>query len=202
MYIDLTMPVSEKMPPFPGEQGFLCESSTTVEREGWNARRIAFPSHFSTHVDAPYHMLAKGRQLEEYPPETFFGEAFVVDVRGKTTITLQDLPLPFSEPFLLFWTGQDRKASLGGAYFEGNPVVALDAAEALAKVPTLRGVGLDSFTLDNYPYLGHKALFREGILIIENLVGLERVFPHCRLVVAPLNLQDGDGAPARVFAQL
>jgi kynurenine formamidase len=49
----------------------------------------------------------------------------------------------------------------------------------------------------------HEKLLGGGVLIAENLRGVERLVDRAfRLYVLPLPLLDGDGAPARVFAEL
>ncbi|MBI1970857.1 cyclase family protein [Candidatus Woesearchaeota archaeon] len=59
----------------------------TIEKDGWNEKRLTFNSHFSTHIDAPIHMLEDGKTLSDFPVETFIGGAIVIDVCGQKKIT-------------------------------------------------------------------------------------------------------------------
>ena len=62
-------------------------------------------------------------------------------------------------------------------------------------------MGIDSFTPDNAPYTVHKILFRNGILILENLMNLDKVPNGAKIIIAPLKLTDSEGAPVRVIAE-
>lgn len=199
MIIDLTMEVSEKIPPFPGDPKPKFENIATLEKVGCNERRITINSHFSTHIDAPYHMLANGKRLEEFPPETFIGQATIINAYGIAKITKEHLPPMISTPFLLFYTGWTKKINSTN-FFKKNPVITSDAAEEIIK-HKVKIIGIDSFTPDNYPYTVHKTLFKKDILILENLVNLDMLKKRCKLYIAPLNLKDADGAPTRVFAE-
>lgn len=200
MIIDLTMEVSEKIPPFPGDPKAKFENIATITKQGCNERRFSINTHFSTHIDSPYHMLEDGKKLEEYPPETFFGDAAVIDVRNVSKITKDYIPKKIITQFLLFYTGYSDNIR-SPDYFKKNPVITSDAAEEIIK-HRVKIVGIDSFTPDNYPYTVHKILFRKDILILENLINLDRLKKRCKLYIAPLHLIDADGAPARVFAEV
>lgn len=200
MIIDLTMEISEKIPPFPGDPKAKFEYIATIAKRGCNERRISINSHFSTHIDSPYHMLEDGKKLEEYPPETFFGDAEAIDVRNVSKITKDYIPKKITSPFLLFYTGHTEKIS-SSDFFKKNPVLTADAAEEIVK-HKVKVVGIDSFTPDNYPYTVHKILFGRNVLILENLINLGRLKKRCKLYIAPLNLRNADGAPARVFAEI
>ncbi len=200
MIIDLTMEVSEKIPPFPGDPKAKFENIATIAKQGCNEKRFSINSHFSTHIDSPYHMLEEGKKLEEFPPETFFGDATIIDVRNISKITKVYIPKKISTRFLLFYTGHSDNIH-SPDYFKKNPVITSDAAEEIIQ-HEIKIVGIDSFTPDNYPYNVHKILFGKDILILENLINLDKLPKRCKVYVAPLNLTDADGAPARVFAEI
>lgn len=200
MIIDLTMEVSEKIPPFPGDPKAKFEYIATIAKHGCNERRISINSHFSTHIDSPYHMLEDGKKLEEFPREIFFGDATIIDVRNILKITKNYIPKKISTRLLLFYTGHTDNIH-SPDYFKKNPVLTPDAAEEIIQ-HEVKIVGIDSFTPDNYPYTVHKILFRKDILILENLINLGRLKKRCKLYIAPLHLIDADGAPARVFAEV
>ncbi|MFH1829701.1 MAG: cyclase family protein [Pseudomonadota bacterium] len=200
MIIDLTMDVSEETFPFPGCPGAEICYISTVDEGGSNVKKISLNSHFGTHVDAPYHMLADGKKLDEYDANTFVGQASIVDVVGKKQITEEHVPSDISVPILIFKTRHSNNYK-SQQYFSNNPVLTKDAAEAIARTG-VKIVGLDSFTVDNKPYTVHKILFKKNILILENLVGLDKLGEHAKFIVAPLKLTNADGAPARVFAEV
>jgi len=200
MYIDLTMEISDKTPPFPGDPKLELKTLATIFKDGCNEKRVSFNTHFSTHIDAPFHMLEDGRKLDEFPIETFIGDAQIFDVRETSEIKLSNLTNRIQVPVVLFRTDHTKKA-LQPDFFRNNPVISSEVANKLA-ASSVKIVGIDSFTPDNYPYTVHKILFKKNILIVENLVNLEAIGSRCKLFIAPLNLKNADGAPARVFAQV
>lgn len=201
-WLDLTMLLDEKTPVYPGDRHGEFSCMATVEKDGWNAMRMSFNSHFGTHMDAPLHMVSGGKSLDAYLPERFVGKAAVLDVRGKSVIRPQDCDLDRLQPgdFAFFFTGHSDDAH-GPDYYSKNPVLSPELAQALVDCK-VGMVGLDSWTPDNAPYTLHKLFFRNDILILENLVGLEPLSgKRADAVVAPLKVRHADGAPCRVFAK-
>ena len=196
MIIDLTMPIDRDTPTFPGEQPYEIEQVATIEWNGWNMKRLCISSHFSTHMDAPAHMIEGGNTLSDYPMEKFIGEAIVLDVRGQKEI-VADLDYVREGDIVFFLTGHSEKA-YDEDYFEDNPVI----SEATARDLVEKGisiVGIDSFTPDNEPYLVHKMFLGADIPIVENLVNLEKLAgARFRCCIMPLHIRGGDGAPCRI----
>ncbi len=60
--IDLSILIDERTPVYPGDPKQDIKQIATIEKEGWNEKRITFNSHFSTHIDAPFHMLKDGKK--------------------------------------------------------------------------------------------------------------------------------------------
>ncbi len=196
MIIDLTMLIDDRTPSFPGEIPQKIEQVATIEKNGWNVKRLCFNSHFSTHIDAPVHMIEGGKTLSDFPLEKFIGEAVVIDVRGLREIEA-DLTVVRKGDIVFFLTGHSKKA-YNDDYYENNPVITERTAKGLVE-KEINIVGLDSFTPDNEPYLIHKMFLRADIPIVENLVNLGKLAgKRFRCIVLPLNLRDGDGAPCRV----
>lgn len=194
MLLDLTMPLDEKTPAYPGDPPFLIEQIATIDKNGWNERRLGINSHTGTHIDAPFHMLPQGKKLEEYPLETFFGKARVVDIKKAG---LKDV----GEKIIFFFTGQTNKYQTP-LFFKDNLVLTKEMAQQLI-YNRVRIVGIDSFSIDNTPFEVHKMLFRHDILIVENLMNLGPLVGKAVVVmVVPLRLMDADGAPCRVVAKL
>jgi len=198
--IDLTMELNEKTPVFPGDPSQEITQLSTIEKNGWNEKRLSFNSHFGTHIDAPFHMLEDGKKLDEFPIESFFGEAIVIDARGKKEI-IADLSSVKENDFVFFCTNHIKNA-YSKEFFENNPVIPIETAQHLVE-KKVSIVGLDSFTPDNAPYETHKLLFKHDVRILENLVGLqELVGKRFECFVLPLKIAGADGAPCRVVARL
>ncbi|MDO8481111.1 MAG: cyclase family protein [Nanoarchaeota archaeon] len=200
MILDLTMPIDARTPVFPGDPQQEIRQIATIEKNGWNEKRLSFNSHFGTHIDAPYHMLENGKKLTDFPIEWFVGKACVIDVRGQKEIFA---PLDnFQDCMMVFFLTDHIRYVYSPKYFSENPVIGTKMAGELIK-HKVKIVGLDSFTPDNAPYDVHKLLFKHNIRIVENLVNLEKLVGKTFLChILPLKIQDADGAPCRVIATL
>ena len=198
MIIDLTMPIDERTPTFPGDPKQEIKQLATIEKDGWSEKRLTFNSHFSTHIDAPLHMLEGGKTLTDFPLEKFIGEAIVLDVKGKREIETDLSNL--KEGDIVFFLTEHSKKAYNEDYFKNNPVITEKTAQQLIN-RKISIVGLDSFTPDNEPFPVHKMFLKEDILIVENLVNLEKLAgKRFQCYILPLKIQDADGAPCRIIA--
>ncbi len=200
MLYDLTMPISERTPNFPDDPAIVIRQVSTIEADGYNKKLITLHSHCSTHIDAPLHMIAGGKSLADLPIEAFIGEGVVLDVRGQQEIET-NLSQVLEGDIVFFCTSHTDKAGLPD-FFTGNPVLTVPMAQALID-RKVKIVGLDSFTSDNEPYTIHKMLLGQEILIVENLVGLLPLAGiRFKCTILPLKIQNADGAPCRVIAEV
>lgn len=206
--LDLTHTLAEGMPAYPGTEPPTLRPANTVAKDGFAEKLLTMYSHTGTHIDAPAHMLAEGATLDRMEAGCFVGPACVLDVTGQVTIEQAFLEsrrdLLDGAEFVLFHTGWSR---LWGqeAYFEGFPVLAPEAARWLAD-RDLKGVGFDAISVDpvgSLDFPNHMILFREGVLSIENLTGLEPLIGRRFLFSClPLKIEEADGSPVRAVAIL
>jgi kynurenine formamidase len=194
--VDLTMPLDEGTPTYPDDPDTEVKDTATVDDDGYAVKRLAFGSHVGTHIDAPAHMIEGGRTLDDYPPESFVGEAVVVDVRGQEVIQTDLSCLAEDTEILLFRTGHSE--GYGQRYHDGFPVVSEETANEV--VGSEIGIlGIDSPSPDEPPYPVHEMLLSNGVLLLENLTNLGAVTGESfRCCALPLKIVDGDGAPCRV----
>ncbi len=207
--VDLSRPIGMDMPLWPGTPPPVLTVRKTHEKGGYEEREFTITSHIGTHVDAPVHMLPGAPRLGDLPLDRFAGSACVVDWRNAPrVVTAETL---FASPgwradreFVLFWTGWgDRWGT--PAYEDGHPVLHRDAAEALVRL-RLKGLGIDAFSFDptfSHDCPIHKVLLGGGVLLVENLAGLDRLFGRDFLFTAfPLSIPEADGCPVRAAALL
>ena len=208
--VDLTHPISQDMPVYPGTEPPVIVTACTVAEDGFLERKIALFSHTGTHVDAPAHLIEGGRSLDAFPVDRYHGPAVVVDAAGAggTTIAMRDLRPRLADieqaDFLLIRTGWSRFWGTD-RYFADYPVLSIEAAEALAGLG-LKGVGFDAISADPIESTDlpvHRVLMQAEMLIIENLTGLEQL-PEGPFLFScfPLALEDADGSPVRAVAYL
>lgn len=79
--IDLTHPITENMPMYPGTAAPSLQIAYNCEQYGFMETLITMYSHTGTHIDAPAHLYVNGLTLEKYPIEQFVGKALVIDCR-------------------------------------------------------------------------------------------------------------------------
>ena len=206
--IDLTHPISEGMPVYPGTLPPTIKQANTVANDGYAEKLVSIYTHTGTHIDAPAHMLANGKTLDQLGAAHFVGTAFVIDVAGLTVIErtfLESKEISIAAcDFVLFHTGWAKHWG-HPEYFDGFPILSLDAALWLAG-RNLKGIGFDAISADpvgatDFPI--HMVLFRAGMISIENLTGLDALFEkHFLFSCLPLKLEDADGSPVRAVAIL
>jgi kynurenine formamidase len=80
--IDLSMPLDERTPFYPGDPAPRICVATTIAGDGFNVSRLELGSHSGTHCDAPFHFREDGSRLDELALERFLGPGVVVDATG------------------------------------------------------------------------------------------------------------------------
>jgi len=215
--IDLTHPISENMPMYPGTDTPKLHVASNHTEHGFMETLISLYSHTGTHIDAPAHLFASGLTLDEYPVEQFVGKALIVDCRmlkkgEKISMTLiEEKGNSLNEAdFLLFLTGHDK---LWGSsdYFRGFPLLSEEAVDRINR-RKLKGIGIDApsfdpVTIDESEQTlnelhNHCAILKTNrTVLLENLCNLDEVGNDLFLLCAlPLNTVNADGAPARMIA--
>ena len=106
------------------------------------------------------------------------------------------------ERVLMRFDGDKRLGDFG--YYKHQPWLTEDAAGWLIS-NGCKLVGLDTPMPDAWEDIDtmpiHKLLLGAGIVIVEYMVNLASIKAETfQLIVAPLKIKDGDGAPARCFA--
>jgi arylformamidase len=205
---DITVPISERMPVWPGEPTVQIESTTRIaEGDRVNGSRVKICSHAGTHVDAPYRYIQEGATVDRLSLRLLMGPAYVVEVDGLegSTIQVYDLArthFPSDCKRLLIKTSNSDLWQHAYNEFERNFVhLAPKTAEWLVK-REIGLVGVDYLSVEAFGRNDsrvHHALLGAGVIILEGL-DLSRVPPGpCELVCLPLKLEGSDAAPARAL---
>jgi kynurenine formamidase len=208
--VDLTHPIREDMPVYPGTASPRLERANTLERDGFRETLLTMVSHTGTHMDAPAHMRRDGATLDRLAADRFVGPAVLWDVSepGRRRIEASELEaigdrLPLGG-FLILRTGWSRHWGKR-EYFEGFPCLTEEAARWLGRFG-LKGVGVDAISVDpveSTTFDVHGVLFERGEVILENLTHLEALPGEPFLLAAlPLRFVDADGSPVRAVAIL
>jgi arylformamidase len=208
--IDLTHPITPGMPVYPDTEPPVLEQANTVERNGFAETLLRMYSHTGTHIDAPGHMVAGAPSLDQLAVDHFVGRACVIDVSGAAGATIGRAALERHAglvggcDFVLLYTGWSRHWG-DDRYFGSFPVLSAGATGWLIALG-LKGVGFDAISADPVgppPYSNHVAFFRAGLILIENLAGLEPLIGKTfQFSCLPLAYEHADGSPVRAVAIL
>jgi kynurenine formamidase len=224
--VDLTYPLNSQTQFWPGEnyQPFTLKTIATLEKDGVLSKAFCMPEHLGTHLDAPNHFVRDRLAVDQIPPSDLIAPGVMIDVAGPASmdpdlrLTAEHLqaweqrhgPVPDGAIVLLntgwhrFWNNMVRYRNMdvqGRMHFPG---FAEDAVKLLIKQRRIRGVGIDTLSVDyglsrDFPV--HKALGAANRYALENVANLDKLPPGgFYLVVAPIKIETGSGGPARVLA--
>jgi len=198
-YIDLTHTFTLDMPVYPGDPKSTLEQVAHLRKDTYNDHKLTTVMHVGTHMDAPFHMIENGKKLSEYSLDRFYGDGIVIKAVGKKTLGKELLKgKEIKGKIVLFMTGHSKK--LYQNYFDDYPEITTELAEEIVNQKASI-IGVDFASPDKEPYNLHKLLFKNDILIIENLCNLDKIKKEkFKIMAFPLNLQNADGAPCRVVA--
>jgi kynurenine formamidase len=226
--VDLAWPLNSESAYWPGEgyHPFELRTIATLEKDGVLSKAFRSPEHLGTHLDAPNHFEAGRRSVDAIPPEQLFAPGVVLDVSGPASanadyvVSLDDVrrfemthgQIP-TGAIVLAYTGWSKFWKLPVRYQNRDvrgtlhfPGFAPEAVEYLIDERQVRGVGLDTLSVDpgqsrDFPV--HHLLGRAECYGLENLAALDKLPPTgFYLLVAPMKIEQGTGGPARVFAIL
>ena len=79
--IDLSQPLYDGAPNCPAHPPVKSEIIADHPKDGWRVEMLTLASHTGSHVDAPFHKLANGANLDQIPLERFTGQAVIADLR-------------------------------------------------------------------------------------------------------------------------
>lgn len=169
--IDLTLEIYSGMPVYPGDPDVEVEQIQTLEKDGWNMKRLHISLHDGTHVNAPIHVTESGKTLNEYSIEDFIGNA------------------------VLYKNPEDIRKDIGVIFHDQN--INWDIAKRISAIRP-RFIGLSAqyeFELEIEKYL-----LKAEIISFENLANTIKLPDSFRFYGVPLNIKDADGSPVRAYA--
>jgi arylformamidase len=201
-YFDISQPLREGMPVWPGDQKFLCRRNQRISQgDPCNVAAVTMSLHTGTHVDAPYHFLEEGPDISNIPLDHYVGPVKVIKMEGKPFITETDLRQQDLRGVrrVLF---QTRPVDLPEKEFAaGFTWLKEDGAEFLAGLCLLL-VGIDTPSIDAFDstsMTSHRILLSRGVAILEG-IRLTHIMPgDYDLICLPLRFAGLDGSPVRAI---
>jgi arylformamidase len=198
MVIDLTLPLADGMPLFPGFKSFESEASVSEETSALTHR-----------IHAPRHFIEDGATLEDINLDRLRGEATVVDLREHSAESITADMLASADANIgtgditVILTGDVDEHFYNDDFFDEAATLTPEASEWLVN----RGVSVvanDFLTegLENPDRPVHNALCGAGIPIVEYLCNADAIAnrDHIEFACVPLRLEGFEGSPVRAFA--
>lgn len=202
---DISLMISPNMPTWPGDPNLILERVKKIEDGSHsNVSRLELSVHTGTHVDAPYHFLAKGKTVDTLSLNHLTGRVYISylpEVEQITGEVLERAEIPPRTRRILFKTRNSEIWARHELAFQTDFVaITPDGAEFLVK-RGIKLVGVDYLSVAPFgeSLLTHKILLDAGVIIVEG-VDLSQVPPgRYTLYCLPLKLAGSDGAPARAI---
>jgi arylformamidase len=201
-WIDISLPLGNGTPIFPGDPAIEVTTVTTLEQTPYHLSHVAMGSHSGTHVDAPAHFVRGGTPLGQIPLSRWTGPAWVVVLPEADSIEPEALaaawPQGESVERVLLRTPNSR---LWGTPEAGHRYQALSEAGAAWLLDRgVKLVGIDSLSIEadatgTFPV--HHLLLGNDVLILEGLNLKHVAAGPYELLCLPLRLEVPDGAPVR-----
>jgi kynurenine formamidase len=191
--IDLSLPIANGMPVYPGDMEPRIQRLDTpsIIEAGWVAHWMTISLHAATHIEAPAHSVEGGKMLDEFPLESFSGEA--------TTIAWGDIGhYKVNTPMLFVYSGADKWWG-NQKYFSPTPLTELEA-EWIASL-NIRILGMDIISVGNVNI--HRMLQIKNILLAESMCNLEMLlYKRAKAYLFPLRIKDTEASPVRAVAEI
>lgn len=224
--VDLTHAINAQVPTYElsEKSAFQAKTVATIDKDKYFARNISLPEHFGTHLDAPAHFVRGLWTVDQIPPERLIAPLVVLDVRANVKdnpdyqVSVEDIAkweqahsqIPLGSVVMVH-TGWDSRWSSVKDYRNADtkgvlhfPGYSEDAAKFLVEARKVLGLGIDTLSIDYGPskdFAVHQYTLAHSLYHLENVANLDRAPASGGIVVvAPMKLEGGSGAPVRIFA--
>lgn len=217
-YIYLSHFLNEDTPSYGNRNPFKREFDSQISCcKTANSQIWHLSNHIGTHIDFPYHFDEVGKKLQDYPPNFFiFKDIQLLNLECEAgyIILLNDLceKLSKTTDFLIIKTGFESYRGKS-VYWENNPGIHPEVGLELRKsFPKLKAIGFDFISLTSFKNreLGkeaHKSFLHSKfdnppIVLVEDMKLSELTEAPKSLIALPLLVDNCDGAPVTIVAEL
>ena len=221
--IDLGHTLSDASPTWTGTKLYTRTPTADFAANGYAAGGFTTDEHFGTHVDAPAHFASGRWTVDQIPTERLMRPGVCIDVESRLRgnddyrVTVDDIreferqhgAIP-ADSVVFVKTGWDNRWAEPTRYMNTQagvkhfPGLSVEAAKLLAEERRVAGIGIDTPSIDYGPsqqFEAHRATQVMNVYHIENATRLAQLPPTgFTVIVAPVKIEGGSGAPARVFA--
>ena len=203
-WIDVSVPIRNGMPQWPGDEPLRITSTADVERgDEYSSSRATLGWHTGTHMDAPGHFVPGGARIDEFPPEAGLGPARVIVIRHRKMVTAAELrPHRIRRGERVLFRTRNSSFWRTSRPFERDFVAIAEDAALLLVDRQVRFVGIDYLSIDPFDSTAkpaHHLLLGAGIWVVEGLNLSATPAGRYDLACLPLRIEGGDGSPVRAL---
>jgi arylformamidase len=171
--------------PYPGDEPPRLRAVHRMkDGESYNLSRLETSIHAGTHVDAPLHFIADGKDIAQIPLTHFIGDCVVLTVPKTPLDAMYFMKQPFAPRILLHGEGQLTESAIGYLFNQGCVLIGTNK----------QSIGSYSDELSV-----HVALLSYGVAVLENLELRNVPDGRYTLYAAPLKISGAEGAPCRAI---
>jgi kynurenine formamidase len=222
--VDLSHEFRDDFPAFPGAPPTSRRTAVTIPANGFYGQVWTIWEHICTHMDVPAHFIVGGRTSPELPIHELVAPVVVVDISDRvagepdTVVTPDDLArferrygrIP-RNAVVAMYSGWETRAGSVEAYQNMDaggvmrfPGFGSDAVEWLLERRRIRGIGVDTMSLDrgsSTTFDAHLTVLGADRYGVENLRNLKQLPPRgATILLGLIPWREGSGGPCRAFA--
>lgn len=184
-YIDISRVIEDGMDRYPTDPNVKINQFKSLKKgNSCNLSVLSFGSHAGTHIDAPLHILNKGKGVDKLGLKDLMCEVAVVNAKEFSQKALSQI-LKFKK--------------VKGILFKTDKVLTFKEASLVVK-NNIKVIGTENMSIEeasDKTHPVHRLLLSKGVIIIESLFLKNVKVGYYRLICLPLKIKEGDGAPAR-----
>ena len=202
------MPVSQELAVWPGSPGYSSVLLSDKSQGDFATNsKIEFDVHLGTHLDAPLHHIPNGKSIENLDLTKCLGICAVLDFRGISRITGQDIREKLErspelrQNKLLFKTDNSSILTKSPEQFYKEYSALDKSAAQFVADNKIYLVGIDYYSIQKFedPADTHEILLENEIVILET-INLDNIqeglyFLSC----LPVNFVGLEGSPCRAI---
>ena len=201
MIYDITPPITENMPVWPGDTPPSREVLLDMKKgDNLTLSTLHGTVHLGAHADGPNHYGRDARSIDQQSLDIYLGSCQVikVDVPRNTRITMDMIPIDITEPRVLFSTGTFPDPNQWNDDFAALAPELIDSlAGKGVKLIGIDAPSVDLFESKDLP--AHHMFLKHDLAILEGIV-LEGVPDGVyELIALPLKLVGFDASPVRAI---
>lgn len=201
MIYDISPPISERLPVWPGDTPPQREVLADLQRGGaFTLSTLHATVHVGAHADAPSHYGVGAAAIDERPLELYLGPCQVLRVAAKRGAALWpgDLRQTIVAPRVLIATGTYPDPDHFNTDFAGLSSELVDFLhEQGVRLVGIDTPGVDPFDATDLP--AHRRFLAHDMAILEGLVLKDVPEGRYELIALPLRLVGFDASPVRAI---